>query len=484
MKKTLILFATALVACVACNKEIETPVSKDLVTISAIAPDSKTTVDGLQVEWTTGDQVALFQTSGDPVLFTLEGEGPVTNGKFSTDTPVTAPNGLAAYPGEGATMSGSKISVVIPSTFAYGEEPIPMVGVSTGGTTFNFGFACGAIRINIKDVPPYPCSLAVISDQNITGTLEIPNYANPSNAAFASEGAGKMIVVTGIPKGNASVTIPLPPGTHSLQVALVANADGSTIVPRSNKKKTSVVIEAAKIALLKQIDLEEGSKATFKKTNEGAFSMYALPGTWTVYKQDGIIADINHGTKKGGLVVFGGGGYGNDYPAFVHVDNKYWCWTKVNQSYKYEYDNELTINVTSLSPVTGTFTWSAGADGKFWDYKWNHTNANYQAFNGTDLSDYYDRIPKGAHSASLDLNTWDVTFDTGVKAHVLAAGEYTYSDATQTTEFNRKLTVPDNCFALMFHIGNHMPQTSWNEKDIDRFIFCPLEYIIIFEKKS
>ena len=77
-----------------------------------------------------------------------------------------------------------------------------------------------------------------------------------------------------------------------------------------------------------------------------------------------------------------------------------------------------------------------------------------------------------------------MTFDNGEKAHVLAAGTYTYCDATQTTEFNRSLTVPDNCFALMFHIGNHKPQTSWNEKDIDRFIFCPLEYIIIFEKNS
>lgn len=484
MKKTLILVATAFVACVACNKEIEAPVSKDLVTsISAFAPDSKTTVDGLQVEWTTGDQVALFQTSGDPVLFTLEGEGPVTNGTFSSTATGVNPNGLAAYPGVGASMSGSKISLVIPSTFAYGEEPIPMIGQSTGGTTFNFAFACGALRINIKDVPPYPCSLAVISDQNITGTLEIQNYANPANAAFASEGAGKMIVVTGIPKGNASVTIPLPPGTHSLQVALVANADGKSVVPRSNKTKASVEIEAAKIALLKQIDLEEGSKATFKKTGEGTFSPYSLPGTWIVYKQDGTIGNGNNG-KRGGLVVFGGGGYGSGYPAFVHVDDKAWCWTKVNQSYKNEYDNELAINVTSLSPLAGTFSWSAGADGKFWDYKWNHTNANYEAFNGMDLSGYYDRIPKGSHSATLDLNTWDVTFDNGVKAHVLAAGEYTYSDATQTTTFGRKLTVPDNCFALMFHIGNHKPLTSWNEKDIDRFIFCPLEYIIIFEKKS
>ena len=476
MKKTLILFATAIVACVACNKEIEAPVSKDLVTsISAFAPDSKTTVDGLQVEWTTGDQVALFQRSGDPVLFTLEGEGPVTNGTFSSTATGVNPNGLAAYPGVGASMSGSKISVVIPSTFAYGEEPIPMVGVSTGGTTFNFGFACGALRINIKDVPPYPSSLVVTSDQNITGTLEIPNYANPSNAAFASEGAGKTITVTGIPKGNISVTIPLLPGTHEIKVKLVADADGTSIVPRSDRTKTGVEIEAAKIALMKQIDLEEGSRVTFKKKTAGTFSAASLPGTWNVYGT----AD----TKKG-IYVFGGGGYGDNYPAKTEVAEKNWCWNNGGaSSYKNEYDNELTINVTGLSnPIPGTFTWSAGADGKFWDYTWRSSISSFSPFNGTDLSAYYDRIPKGTSSFSLDTNSWDVTFENGDKAHVLVAGEYKYSDATQTTEFNRSLTVPDNCFALMFHIGNHKPQTAWNAKDIDRFIFCPLEYIIIFEK--
>ena len=468
MKKTLILIATAFTAFVACNKEIvEQPFSGDFSTITAVAPDTKALVDGFQVQWTTGDQVALFQSSGDPVPFTLEGEGPVTSGKFSSSATGVVPNGLAAFPAAGASCAGTKVSVVIPAEFAYGTSPVPMVGVSTGGTTFNFFLACGAAEFDLKDVPPYPCNLVVTSDKNITGTLEIANFQNPANASFASEGAGKTITVTGIPKGQARVVVPLPAGTHDISFKLVAAADGTSVVPRSNKAKAGVAVIANKICNLKQIDLEEGSPAPITKETSGSFNLGSLSGTWIVRGNPG---------DKNGLVVFGGGGAGDNYPAFVRPDDKTWCWTQVNYSYKNEFDNELTISNTVIgSPITGTYTWTGGADGKFWDYTWNHTNAIYQAFNGTDLSAYYDRIPRGEHSGSLDLSTWDITFDTGEKAHILVAGTYKC--------YNRSLTIPDDCFALMFHIGNLKPQTSWNEKDIDRFLFCPLEYIIIFEKK-
>ena len=470
MKKIIILFATALVACIACNKEVVEQPVLEVYTITATAPDSKALIDGLQVNWTTGDQIALFQTSGSPALFTLEGEGPVTNGTFSTTTSGLHPNGLAAFPAAGASNTGSKVSVVVPSEFPYGTSPVPMVGVSSDGTTFNFALACGAAEFDIKNVPPYPCNLVITSNKNITGTLEIANYANPSNASFAAEGAGKTITVTGIPRGNARVTIPMPAGTHNISFALVAAADGTSVIPRSNKTKTGLEVVAGKICNMKQIDLEEGGKAPVTKTANGNFSALSLPGTWIVRGAAG---------EKNGLVVLGRGGSGNDDLAFLRVDDKYWCWTKVNQSYKYEFDNEMTISITSLgTPIKGKFTWTGGADGKFWDYTWNHTNQIYAAFNGTDLSAYYDRIPRGEHNADLDTNSWDVTFDTGAKAHVLVAGTYQC--------INRVLTIPDNCFALMFHIGNmkpYNPTQAWRYQDIDCFIFAPLEYIIIFEKK-
>ena len=467
MKKTIILFAAALTASIACNKEIvEQPVS-EVYTITAVAPDTKALVDGLQVQWTTGDQVALFQSSGEPAVFTLDGEGPVTNGTFSTTASGLDPNGLAAFPASGASNNGGMISVVIPSEFTYGTAPVPMVGTSDGGTTFNFSLACGAIQISLKDVPPYPCNLVITSDKNITGTLVIPNYRDPTNAMFNSTGAGKTITVTGIPRGNVTVTVPMPAGTHNISFKLVAAADGTSIVPRSDKSKSGVEIISSKIARMKQIDLEEGTKAPVVKDSSKEFSIYSLLGTttWKVCTTD-----------SQGLYVLGGGGSGANYNRFIPVTEKSWCW---NYNANNELDNELVITISTYSsPYQGKFNWSAGANGKFWNYKWNFTTSTsaQAAFNGTDLSAYYDRIPKGESSFSLDTSTWDVTFSNGDKAHLLAAGVYLC--------YGNQLTVPANCFALMFHIGNLKPYNStWHDQDIDRFIFSPLEYIIVFKKK-
>ena len=464
MKKTLILFATAFVACVACNKEISAPVVMDGYTITAISPDTKATVDGLQVQWTTGDQVALFQTSGDPVTFTLKGEGPVTTGTFSSDVAVS-PNGIAAFPAYGAGNLGSTVSIQVPETFAYGTTPIPMIGRTTDGKTFNFSLVTGGLLINIKDVPPYPCSLVVTSDQNLTGDLVVDLATNA--AEFAPDGAGKTFTVTNIPKGNVNLVLPVLAGTHNVSVKLVA-ADGTTVVPRSNKSKANLAVELAKIAPLKQIDLEEGSPAPVNMSEGGTFDLNTLPGKWNV---------LGDNSSKNGALVLGGGGAGDNYLAWICPYDKTWDW---DASCYRESDNGLVVKVTAMSAteVSGTINWWAGNDGEFWNYTWkfaNDSKPEYKPFYGTDLSGFYNKIPKGEKAFTLDLSTMTATLANGEKPKILTAGKY------QT--YNRTLTIPDGCFAMMFHLGNLKPYNStWGGKDIDRFMFCALEYVIIFER--
>lgn len=481
MKKTFILFATAFVALVSCNKELEpsAPVESALATITASAPETKATVDGLQVQWTTGDQVAMFQTGADPVLFTLVGEGPVTTGTFSASGAVTAPNGLAAFPAAGAAQDGTKVSIQVPSEFAYGTTPIPMIGVATSQTAFGFHLCTGAINIIVKDIPPYPCNLVVTADKNITGTLEIPNYANPTEAAFAEEGAGKTFTVTGLPKGNINITLPMLPGTYSLEVKLLA-ADMKTVVHRSLKEKTDLSVVAGQISRLKTIDLEYGNPpAPYEQTSQGTLDIMSLPGKWNV---------LGDNSTKNGIKVFGGGGgYGSNYcyPAFVCPYDKTWDWT--DPLIYRESDNELIVKVTGMSStISGTINWWAGADGKFWDYIWKYKSASapqYDPFYGTDLSGYYDKIPRGENPFYLNTSTMHVTLSNGETPALLTAGTYSFCGGQRT------LTIPDNCFALMFHLGNMKPvitNSDWlnngSPRDIDRFMFSPLEYIIIFER--
>ena len=477
MKKTMILLATAFVACVACNKEVDTPSVSEGFTITASIEQSKATVDGLQVEWTTGDQIALFQTAGDPVPFTLEGEGPVTTGTFKSTAASVSPNGVAAFPAEGATFSGTKVTVDIPAEFAYGTTPIPMVGTASASTAYDFAVACGAVNLVVKDIPPYPCSLIVTADKNITGTLEIPDYSKPTEAAFAEAGAGKTFTVTDIPRGNINITLPIPAGTYSLDVKLVA-ADGKTVVPRTGKTISNLTIEAKKIARMKTIDIEFGNPpAEPTQTAAGTFNVTTLPGKWNVLG--------DNSTKNGIYVLGGGGGYGSGwaYPALVCPYAKTWDW---DDSCYRESDNELVVKVTGMtaSQVTGTMNWWAGADGKFWNYIWKYSGAaQYAPFVGTDLSAYYDRIPKGENAFTIDLSSMTATLANGETPKILLAGTYTFCGGVRTR------TIPDGMFALMFHIGNMKPVNTnpdWlndgSPRDIDRFLFSPLEYIIIFER--
>ena len=482
MKKTILLSATALLACVACNKEITEPAAPAETVITAYTPGSETraAVAGLQVQWTTGDQVALFNTDGTPKTFTLVGDGPVSSGTFSSSESGINPSGLAAFPAADASVSGKKISIKVPATIPYGTSPIPMVGKATSLTSFSFALTTGAICITFKELPLYPSPYLVIrAAKNITGTLEIPNYDAPTTGvAFASEGAGNMFTVTGIPTGasEVTVTLPLPAGTYTIDTALLA-ADGQTSIPRSIRHIENLTITAGGIAKMKPVMLESESSAApmALTTSRTALALSSIPGTWQV--------NGNNGYK-----VLGGGG-GDNYPAIVNVYEKSWAWSanNTNSSYKREADNTLTISVTSMSPIAGTVNWDPGVDGEYWDYTWRFYNPDkpeYVPFFNTDLSGYYDKIPKGESNFSMAMENgaYYITFSNGVKARLLMPGIYTFMQG-------RTLDIPEGCFALKFHLGNLKPLTkpssntmNWDTKDIDRFLFCPLEYFIIFKK--
>ena len=474
MKKTILLSATAILACVACNKEITEPAAPAETIITAYTPGSETraAVDGLQVQWTTGDQVALFNTDGTPKTFTLVGDGPVSSGIFSSSESGINPSGLAAFPAAGASVSGKKISINVPATIPYGTSPIPMVGKATSLTSFSFALTTGAICIRINDVPPYPCSFVLSADENITGTLVIPDYQAPTTGvAFASDGAGKTITVTDVPKGNAEFVLPLPAGTYNnIDVKLVA-ADGTTIVPGSHKTMSNpLTITAGGIAKMSSIELEKyQSPAPWSKTADGAaFDQSKLPGKWNV---------LGNNSTKDGVFVLGGGGAD---PKLVCPYDKTWDWD--SSIYRIS-DNGLTVKVTGMAGyvISGTMNWWNGADGQWWNYIWKFQNSEkpeYIPFYGTDLSGYYKKMPRGEKAFTLDLSSMTATLDNGEKPKVLMPGTYTFLSG----DYKQNLLVPDGCFALMFHLGNMKGSTTWYGKDIDRFMFCPLEYIIIFER--
>ena len=166
--------------------------------------------------------------------------------------------------------------------------------------------------------------------------------------------------------------------------------------------------------------------------------------------------------------------------AFVSPIDKSSDW---DNSIWWESDNGLTIKATSMtaSEVKGTTNWYAGADEKFWNYIWKFQKdgmTQYEPYYGTDLSEFYDQIPKGENEFTLNIATMTVSWGNGHQAKVLPPGTHSfYGEKTKE--------IPAGCFALDFHLMDspgHLPDDQFKWKDIDRFMFSPLEYIIMFEK--
>ena len=193
-----------------------------------------------------------------------------------------------------------------------------------------------------------------------------------------------------------------------------------------------------------------------------SFDWDHFAGDWTVYGGN---------SEPYGFFVLGGSG--ND-PAFLSPVAKYWDW---NNSVKNESDNGLVVTVTSRTDteIKGTTNWWAGNDDAFWDYQWIKTTP------ATDLSGFYDKIPKGVSEYTINLATLEITLGNGEKAKILAPGTHTFT-GTSAISFAKTLEVPDGCFALDFHLMDPIPGTSDRWTDVDRFINAPLEYVIIFEK--
>jgi hypothetical protein len=218
---------------------------------------------------------------------------------------------------------------------------------------------------------------------------------------------------------------------------------------------------------------EPGEAAPIVQESAGAtFDPAGLPGSWNV---------LGNNSTKNGIFVLGGSG---SDPRLVCPYDKTWDW---NDTVYRESDNGLSVAVTGQegTVISGTMNWWNGADGKWWDYVWNFKSSadptTYDPYMGTDLSKFYNKIPKGKYNFTFDLSTMTATLNNGEKPKILLPGVYKICDGDGNSQH---LTVPDGCFAMQFHLGDmHKEKGDFYGKDIDRFMFYPLEYFIIFEKE-
>lgn len=240
MKKIYTLAALAMVAIVACNKEIETsieilPADKGEVSIVAKAPaETKTTIDGLQVKWATGDHIAVIDADNGAHDFTLDDGAGTTSGEFSGSLSGKEAAGFAVYPyTANSAFDGSNLYVDYPTTYAYNAVTVPMYALEGSPGEYAFDHIGGAFKIQYTNVPDDASSFVFTATSDITGTAAF----DLSDAVITSNN-GTEVTVTGLPDDDElTFFIPVPAGSYSFSVKLLDSGDN--VIAGSEKTVTS-----------------------------------------------------------------------------------------------------------------------------------------------------------------------------------------------------------------------------------------------------
>ena len=307
MKKLFTFAALAMVAIVACNKEINAPEDniiqteepKGDVTIIAQAPaETKTMVDGLDVKWSSGDHIAVLDEDGGIHDFSLDsGEG-TTSGTFSGTLGGKNSLGYAIYPySANADFDGSNITVDYPTTYTYDAVTVPMSGEEGTGENvgkYEFSHIGGAFKIQYTNVPAGATKFVFTSTTDITGTV----MYDLSDAVINSN-AGKEVTVTGLPSSSSLIfIIPVPVGSYSFTVKLLDSSD-ATIAGSQKSVSSAKTVAEGHLVPLKAIkimadkdevlwsedftgceDASQPSTST-SKAYWGNYASYAYDGTYT-----------------------------------------------------------------------------------------------------------------------------------------------------------------------------------------------------------
>lgn len=234
MKKTAFYFialACLGVAAVSCSKEEPNNGNAPKFKVTLESTDAKTTLNGENLTWTTGDQVAIFGTAAAPATYSATEVNGVYATLVSAQNPGDAPY-TAIYP---ASIATSATTVTLPAEqhSVSGElTGFPMIAQGAS-TTLNFYNPCSVLRITMTKANTSISKIQIVTDQYINGDFTIDyNDAEPTieyNSASANH--AKVTTLTFDNPVDISQTHAfyayLPTGTYDYFMIKFYDADGN-----------------------------------------------------------------------------------------------------------------------------------------------------------------------------------------------------------------------------------------------------------------
>lgn len=363
MKKYFAIIALASLTLVACEKVQEFfDDSDDVTTIYAIAGanNTKTTVNGLNVLWSSGDVVAVANENDEIVEFTLKGGAGSNEASFEGTLGGKELGDYAVYPfTANSAVEGNSVTVDYLTTWAYGETVLPMWGKRVSEYSFyNVG---GAVLVTYSNVPATTNGKHFVftSNKNITGTVTVSNLGG--TPAVSTPAGGNTVTITGIPSDatSVSVIVPVPAGTDYNITAALYEDSTDALVPGTLKAANDRTFTRNIITKFDDVDLTPVitvtsanpmavASTTSSQTITYAIANVAASEVVTASSNDAWITGLN--VVNGTTVTFNvaqqpQGGAGRSGEITLSYNGASNVVVTVNQ------DPAPVINVTSANPM-------------------------------------------------------------------------------------------------------------------------------------
>ena len=242
-------FAAALMATVACNKDVVTaPVGNVVLSAVVEAGDTKTAVTGFSdVVWSQGDAIAVHNGTTFKT-FTLASGAGTAAGTFSgnlaeNETPV-----LAVYPDAAAnSLENGVLTVTLPATYTYSEMGLnaPMVATVVENV-LEFKHIGGAVKFDVANIPAEATSFVFTTNKAVTGDFQVTD-----GVVAAGNGPENNTVTITFDAGtvkNGTFIVPLPVGEYAGFTVALKNGAGSVIEGTSKTSEKTLTVARKKLS--------------------------------------------------------------------------------------------------------------------------------------------------------------------------------------------------------------------------------------------
>ncbi len=208
--------------------------------VKASSTATKTSLDGLQILWSKGDQLSLFNADGQTCTYTLTGDGGQTSGDFQTETMPEEGYKYAIYPAvPEATVSAGVISTSIPEaqTYSGSDFPVsyPMAAVSSDGENYQFTNLATVLDLSlVGDAAVKTISIEAAGGEKLAGAATV-DFNGETPVMTATESASVTLTCTEPVQLTASATefrFIVAPGTYSkgFKITVTDNAGKTTVI--------------------------------------------------------------------------------------------------------------------------------------------------------------------------------------------------------------------------------------------------------------